>query len=97
MVVSDPTSRPRLPIARGKKGMKGMPSSVSVMYSLCPSKTIQPTNPWRNGGVELHEDKEHNADVRIDNAEEHSDSVEYLIEDDAPCGCRAYFGSHLFF
>jgi len=58
---------------------------------------IYATNPWRNGGVELHEDKEHNADVRIDNAEEHSDSVEYLIEDDAPCGCRAYFGSHLFF
>ena len=46
---------------------------------------------------ELHEDKRHNADVRIDDAEEHDDSVECLIEDDAPFGGRTYFGSHLIF
>lgn len=58
----------------------------------CLSKTIQPTNSWRNGGVELHEDKQYNADVRIDDAEEHGDGIERLIEDDAPLGGGAYFG-----
>jgi len=47
----------------------------------CPSKTIQPTNPWRNDGVKLHEDKQYDAYIRVDDAEEHGESVERLIED----------------
>jgi hypothetical protein len=61
------------------------------IHNLGPSKTIQPTNPWCNGGVELHEDKEHDADVRVDDAEEHGDSEERLIEDDEAFSCGAYF------
>ena len=39
----------------------------------------------------MHEDKEHDADVRVDDAEEHGDSEERLIEDDAAFSCGAYF------
>ena len=45
----------------------------------------------------MHEDKEHDADVCIDNTEEHGDSVDHLIEKDAPLGGRVYFGGYLVF
>ncbi len=45
----------------------------------------------------MHEDKEHDAYIRIDDAEERGESVERLIEDDAAFGCEAYFGGNLVF
>lgn len=68
-----------------------------VMDSQCLSNTIEPPDWWLNGGVKLHEDQERDADIGIEDAEEQSDSIEPLVEDDTPFDGRAYLGGYFVF
>ena|GEM_PF-3456484 len=61
------------------------------------SKTIQQTNPRRNDIVELHEDDEHDAHVRVDDAEQGAERIECLRDDDAAFSCGTHFLSCLVF
>jgi hypothetical protein len=45
----------------------------------------------------LHEDKEHDTDLRVDDAEEHSEGVECLSVGDTVFGCGAYFVGNFVF
>ena len=61
------------------------------------SQAIQSAKPRRKGRVELQEDEEYDTDIGTDDTQEHSESIERLIRDDAAYGGGAYFVRHLLF
>ena len=62
-----------------------------------PSKTIKQTNAWRNDIVELHEDDDRDAHVRVDDAEQRAESIECLRDDDAAFKCGTRFDGCIVF
>src|SRR5438552_17698613 len=63
----------------------------------CSSKTIKRANPGRNYIVELHQDDEHDAQVRADDAKQRAKSIERLCDDDAAFDCGAHFSGGIVF
>ena len=71
--------------------------TATSAHSLSPSKAIKQTKPWRNGIVELHQDDERDAHVRVNDAEQHAEHIECLPDDDAAFVCRTRFDGCLIF